>query len=500
MFKIQVKSVEKSVNWGKEDARGNLRYFAVVRFTKADNKFSASSGSGLDYPLSYDIGSIYKDDVECQNPANGKFDAEKALVKFSKEARGEEILEGLNLYEIVLPFAVKVQGKADALPFTKQRQAYYGSETEAKEYVLAALNRDLERGRLVRVDIKDSTEGKHVSKEIKQAVLKKIEVGDYKDSLPPHSIRMYFAETSESDELYVFGTTIETQFCDKGEFNIREGVSIELFQQKVDYANSLIGKAFNVNLFKFTVKELTNNRYVAFDSMIEYHFDCDSKEITDYHIASYMTKEDVMLRMKYAITVQGLEGMIEGVLPDGTTEEITTDLFFSKPIPEKKHFDIPYDKYPNLNESFIVSEAPISEIRDGHHLANQIKEYNISESDFNTYMDQITGYRSKVRAAKAANESIRKKIFFWEPKEVVEELKLNQNVISMSIDSIILSRRYPNDCAEATKAYHAECERKLRETFMHEDVDKKEFKDKFAAFRKTLSEKYKGKQVLKPID
>jgi hypothetical protein len=77
---------------------------------------------------------------------------------------------------------------------------------------------------------------------------------------------------------------------------------------------------------------------------------------------------------------------------------------------------------------------------------------------------------------------------------------MNPNVISMFIDSIILSRLYSNDCTEATKAYHAECERKLRETFMHEDVDKKEFKDKFAAFRKALSEKYKGQEVLKQIN
>lgn len=496
---IKAKSVEKSVSWGKEDTRGNLRFNAVVRFTKADNKFIASSVGGLDYPLSYDLVGMYKDDAECQDLESGEFDAEKAFVKFTREAREEEILEGLNLYEIDLPFAVKVQGNADARPFSIHRQAYYGSETEAKEYVIAALNRDISRGRLVRVE-EDGPDGKHVPKEIKQAVLKKIEVNEYLDSMPPHSIRMYFAETSESDELYVFGTTIEAQFCDKGEFDRRYGLSKELFQQKVDYANSFVGKTYDVNLFEFSVMELTNNRYVAFDSMNEYHFDCDSEEIKDYHIASYMTKEDIMLRMKYAITMQGLEGMIEGILPDRTTEEITTTLFFPKPVPEKKHFDIPYGKYPNLNESFIVNEVSIDEIRNGHHLANQIKEYNISESDFNSYMDQIAGYCLKVRASKATNESIRKKIFFWEPKEVVGELKMNPNVISMFIDSIILSRLYSNDCSEATKAYHAECERKLRETFMHEDVDKKEFKDKFAAFRKALSEKYKGQEVLKQIN
>ena len=333
---------------------------------------------------------------------------------------------------------------------------------------------------------------------IMKAILKKIEAREYQNRLPLHPVKMLFAESSESEELYAFETTIEKQFCTKDEYLLREGVSKQLFQEKVDYANSLIGKTFEVNLFKFNVQDLTDNHYVAFEFMVDYRI----KRVEEYHVASFMTKEDYMLRMKYSQTMRVYQyrGSLEGVLSDGTKEDIARDFFFPKPIPKKKHFDIPYDKYPNLNESFIVNEAPIDEIRKGHHLANQIKEYNISESDFNTYMDQIAGYRSKVRAAKAANESIRKKIFFWEPKEVVEELKLSSNVISMSIDSIILSRRYPNDCAEATKAYHAECERKLRETFMHEDVDKNEFKEKFADFRKALSEKYKGKSVLQPIN
>lgn len=332
---------------------------------------------------------------------------------------------------------------------------------------------------------------------IMKAILKKIEAREYQNRMPLHSVKMLFVESSESEELYTYETTIEKQFCTIDEYELSEGVSEQLFHEKVEYANSLIGKTFEVNLFKFNVKELTDNHYVAFEYMVNFRI----KHVEEYHVASFMTKEDYMLRMKYSQTMQIYQcpGYLEGVLPDGSTEDITTNLFFPKPIPEKKHFDIPYDKYPNLNESFIVNEAPISEIHDGHHLANQIKEYNISESDFNTYMDQIADYRSKVRAAKASNESIRKKIFFWEPKEVVDELKLSPNVISMSKDSIILSRLYPRDCEEAKKAYQAECERNLRKTFMHEDVDKKDFKDQFAAFRKTLSEKYKGKQVLKPI-
>ena len=485
MSKIQVKSVEKSSRWGKEDIRGNVRFFAVVRFTKADNKYS--------YPLSYDLAGIYGNDEQCQDES-GKYDAEKAFEQFTKDARGEEILEGLNLYEIALPFAVKVPNKVGARPFEIQRQAFYGTEKEAQEYVIRALNRDLANGRLVRVDLEKDDAGAICNpQEFTTAILMRVDAGEYKYDMPRHSIRMYFVESLESEELYTFETNIERQFCSKEEYDVEEGISPQLFQEKVGYAKTLIGKAFEVNLFKFTVKELTSNRYVAFEYMTGY----TNQTVKEYRIASYMTKEDVVLRMKYIKTLQAYQGDLYGVLPDGTREEIARDFFFSKPTPEKKHFDIPYENFPNLNDRFIVNEASINEIRNGHYLAITIKEHNISESDFNTFLDQIDDYRSKVRATKAANESIRKKIFFWESKEVVEELKLNPNVISMCIDSIILDRLYHNDCTEAKKAYQAECERKLREKFMHEDVGKRDFRKKFTEFSKSMANKYKGKEKIK---
>lgn len=151
-MKYQVRSIEKSQNWGEEDARGNVRFFAVVRFTKASNKFSAVAvGSNSDYPLSYDLESLYKDDEDCQDKS-GDFDADKAFKQFCKDAKTEDIQEGLNLFEIALPFAVKVADRDDAQPFASQRQAFYGSEKEAREYVEASLKRDLARGRLVKVE------------------------------------------------------------------------------------------------------------------------------------------------------------------------------------------------------------------------------------------------------------------------------------------------------------------------------------------------------------
>lgn len=333
-----------------------------------------------------------------------------------------------------------------------------------------------------------------------KAILKEIEVPESTGYMLRHPIKMLFAETEGSDEIYHFGTTIETQFCTKDEYDVKEGLPDNLVEGKISYANSWIGKTFEINLYKFTVKELTNGKYEA----IEFSKPCgyddwDFETIEDYHIASYMTKEDVVMNVKYSITMQGVQGLADGVLPDESTEEITTELFFPKPIPEKKNLEIPYSKYQNLTASYIVNEVAVKDIQKGCNLAYQIKEWNIPHYDFDKYIHQIEDYRSKVRAAKAINESLRKKIFFWEPKEVVEELKLSPNVISLFKDSIILGKNYPSECDKADHEYAEECEKRLRQQYMGEDVDEKEFKDKWIEFRQALRKKYRGKEVIKPI-
>lgn len=334
-----------------------------------------------------------------------------------------------------------------------------------------------------------------------KAILKDIEVPE---NMLRHPIKMLFAESEESDELFHFGTTIETQFCTKDEYDIIEGLPEELAEEKISYAKSLIGKTFEINLYKFTVKELTDGKYVAFEisrteGYGEWAFET-YKTIEDYHIASYMTKEDVVMSIKYSITMQSVQGHADGVLPDESTEKITTELFFPKPIPEKKNFEIPYSKYPNLIASYIVNEVAVKDIRKGCNLAYQIGEWDIPHYDFDKYIHQIEDYRSKVRAAKAINESLRKKVFFWEPKEVVEELKLSPNVISLFKDCIILGKTYPAECEKADHEYAEECDKRLRKQFMGEDMDEKDFKEKWIVFRQALRKKYRGKEVIKPIN
>lgn len=333
-----------------------------------------------------------------------------------------------------------------------------------------------------------------------KAILKEIEVPEYDGNMLRHPIKMLFAESEESNELYSFGTTVETQFCTIDEYDVKEGASEELFDEKVKFANTLVGKTFEINLYKFTVKELTDNKYEAFEFTTYFYDDCDFDTVEDYHIASYMTKEDVIQNLKYSITRQGIDGVVEGVLSDETTEEITTELFFPKPIPEKKHFNIPYDKYPNLNSNYIVNEIPVKDISKGRNLAYQIKDRDFPEYEFDRYVHEIEKYRSKAKEVKSENESLRKKLFFWEPKVTVEELKLSSNVLSLMKDCIILGKEYPSDCEKADREYAEECEKRLRKQFMGEESDEKDFKDKWLEFRQALRKKYKSKDVIKPIN
>ena len=334
-----------------------------------------------------------------------------------------------------------------------------------------------------------------------KAILKDIEVPEVGNLAIRHPIKMLFAETEYSDNFYRFGTTIEAQFCTQDEYNLTEGLPDALAEEKISYAKSLIGRTFEINLYDFTIKELTNGKYVA----IEFSKPCgyddwDYETVEDYHIASYMTKEDAVMSIKYSITMQAVQGLADGVLPDESTEEITMELFFPKPIPEKKVYDIPYSKYPNLTAGCIVNELAVNDIRKGCNLAYQIKERDIPHFDFDKYIRQIENYRLRANEAKTINESLRKKIFFWEPKEVVEELKLSANVVSLLKESYILGKTYPSACEKADHEYAAECEKRLRKQFMNEDTDEEDFKEKWLKFRQSLRKKYKGREILKPID
>lgn len=327
-----------------------------------------------------------------------------------------------------------------------------------------------------------------------EVILKEIE---FRDGLINNPISMLFSD-STSEELFCFKTSIEAQFCDKEEL-IDGQLDPEILKDKICFAKSFIGKKYDLNLYKFTVKELTSNRYVAFE-LYENDFEGDiiyEDTITDYHIASYMTKEDYIMLLKYKLCLESMHGYVEGVLPDETTEEIDSELFFPRHDLPQKEYKIPYSQYPNINAEFIIHHASVEDIRQGHYLAKQIKDRTISSNDFSAYLNQIIEYRSKVNEIQIANKSLKKKIFFWQLKETIDELELPSDFISWAIDSFILNKVYPKDCNEVT---FAKSLKELEKAFGYDDDGEKELRQKLIKLRKQLAIKYKGKNKITPIE
>lgn len=305
-----------------------------------------------------------------------------------------------------------------------------------------------------------------------------------------HQIIMYFAESMESEILYSFPTTIEEQFCTSKEYDFRQDIflSDDLLREKIKYAKSLIGKSFEINLYQFDVKELTGNKYSTLLSN-------GHEIITDWHMASYMTREDVIMNMKYFMTMGGLQGNIWGVFADGTSERITTELFFGKNKSKKKNYNIPHENFHELNEEYIINYASIQEIREGHYLANKIKDYGISEDELNTCVSKIENYRSELEKIREYNTSLINIIFFRK-KQSIEKISVNKSFLSLAIDSIILSRLYPKDCEEAIIEHLKEGMRSYENDEMGED----ELRNKYISFQKSLTKKYSGMKKIKLID
>ena len=319
------------------------------------------------------------------------------------------------------------------------------------------------------------------------AILRDIKA--WKNDDPFHRINMMFSTPSNDEELFGYTTSIKNQYCTKEER--KEDLSDEDLEEKLLFAKSQIGLYFDVNLYKISIQELTNNNYWAFQVPVS---EFETRNLTEYRIATYMTREDTITILRYKAL---FNYSIKGILANGTAETIKTEYLFPPKIHQPKTFEIPYTKFCNLTPEFILQIASIDEIKKGCYLAFKLKGNNISKFDFDKNIQQIEDYRSKLIKAKAVNESLRKKLFFWESKEVVEKLNLSSNFISMAIDSIILYRLYSVDCERARKDYIEECEKRVRKKYLNEDPDKEILKDRRDEFLKILKEKYRGMSIIK---
>ena len=151
------------------------------------------------------------------------------------------------------------------------------------------------------------------------AILKKIQLREdliIEDTR--HPIIMYFSK-DDSDDIYPFFTSLETQYCSEEEQ--REGLLEACVKDMLDYAKTQIGLSFDINLYKFKVSELTDGLFVALEDYSD-SFD----KIYYFKQASFLSKDDLYISLKYKICLRGLQGIYTGITSQGKEKRIDETL------------------------------------------------------------------------------------------------------------------------------------------------------------------------------
>ena len=170
-----------------------------------------------------------------------------------------------------------------------------------------------------------------------------------------HPIIMCFSRSVEEDELYFYRTSLENQYCSFLERT--EGLPEEKVDAILEHANSQIGKKFNINLFNISVAELTDGQFVSLEydgDYDEYGYDEDDI-IKEFRRATYKTRADIFEVLKLHICLWGLDKTYIGIKSDGSYGDIDEKLIFPTNRIEPKHFDIPSDGFPEIDELCILN-------------------------------------------------------------------------------------------------------------------------------------------------
>ena len=296
-----------------------------------------------------------------------------------------------------------------------------------------------------------------------------------------HPINMYFVKDENDSEVYPYQTAIEDQFCSPAER--KNGLLDDDAAEKLKTLKSCIGRKFDINLYKFPVSELTDGKYVALDDVDSYE---DDTQIREFRRATFKSREDIAIQLKFNICLSGMDGRFVGITKDGDEEDIDYTLIFPPQQEEPKSYDIPYEGFPEITEYFILNEMPIENIEKGQYLAASLKYDKITQFDGSYLIRRFEEYRKKVREVNFRNSTLRKKIAFWEPQETVEPFDPTKGtiiecdrktVLDFFKDSYILSKTYPKDCDKAKEDYYRKCEDDLRERFNYEAKGEKRVKD-----------------------
>lgn len=319
-----------------------------------------------------------------------------------------------------------------------------------------------------------------------------------------HPINMLFIKDGNETEVYPYQTSVENQFCSLTES--KNGLLDDDADEKLKILKSYIGKKFDINLYKFSVSELTDGKYVAVDDVDSYE---DETQIREFRRATFKSREDIAIQLKFNICISGMDGRFVGITKDGSEEDIDYTLVFPPQNEEPKNYDIPYEGFPEITEYFILNEMPIENIEKGQYLAVSLKYDKIKQFDGRYLIRRFEEYRKKVCEVNFRNSTLRKKVAFWEPKETVEPFDPTKGtiiecdrktVLEFFKDSYILSKTYPKDCNDAKDEYYRKCEDRIREEYYHEEKGEKRVKDKLKEILKEQSSRYKGKAMIKMLD
>jgi len=325
-----------------------------------------------------------------------------------------------------------------------------------------------------------------------------------------HPILMRFCDDNNVNDFYDYKTSLENQYCSVEER--KKGLLKKDVSDKLRLANSQIGMKFDINLYKFSVSEITNGKFQSLEFMDEvdgFHIpendDCDDDYIvSELRRATYKTREDRLEILKLQVCLMGLNSTYVGVKSDGTIEDIDETLIFNPQQfqPKQFHITIDYNRFPEVNEQFILFSMPVDNIEKGTYLALRLKEYKIKDYDVSYLIIKLKDYRKYAKEVDLVNSSFIKRIRFWEPKEELSEFEPTKNstiqcsremCLQFFKDSYILSKQCPTECVEAKKEYSRKCEENLRKKYLGDNNWEKKVREKLIETLKTQSFKYKGK-------
>lgn len=298
-----------------------------------------------------------------------------------------------------------------------------------------------------------------------------------------HPITMVFIPCEDSTIEYNYGTSVETQRGLEGN-SIYDDVTLN---QQISYIESNIGKEHDINLYDFTFSELTKGKYKAYKNT-SYLSDNFNKIISQFHVASFKTRDDAMYDRINMICIMCLQGDIVGIKESGE-EELIDD-------PKNVFYDTP-DEYVindkmlrSVTTEFIIDKVNVDKVSYGEILVN--KDDFSDCRDMFILISEIQKYRETKSEVQRINSSLKKRIFFWEEPEPLPCVNLTDKELVLLKTSYLYDRNFHERCSVM---HRRSLERNMQ-------IPKGPFSEEARAFRQFMKEdskkrlqKYKGVNV-----